>query len=82
MTAGNFDDPPRYHFQLKCAHSFTVKTIQHNAAFRKRASQVYQQLKPFLFYENLSMRAVYFLISTVVILTVTTQRLRSFAVTC
>ena len=43
-----------------------LQTFQHNAAFRKRDLEVYQQLKPFLFYENLSMRAVYFLISTVV----------------
>ena len=57
-------------------------TFQHNAAFRKRDSEVYQQFKRFLFYENRSMRPVYFLISTVVILTVTTQRLKSIAVTC
>ena len=43
-------------------------------------SEVYQQFKRFLFDGNRSMRPVYFLISTVVILTVTTQRLKSFAV--
>ena len=58
------------------------QTFQHNTAFRKRDSEVCQEFKPFLFDGNRSMRPVYFLISTVVILTVATQRLKSFAVTC
>ena len=59
-----------------------LQTFQHNAAFLKSDSEEYQQFRRFCFHGNISMRAVYFLISTIVILTVTTERLKSFPVTC
>ena len=62
-------------------YNLMLETFQHNAAFRKRDSEVYQQFKRFLFYENRSVRPVYFSYFSSCDLTVTTQRLKSFAVT-